>query len=208
MYHHHRMSRGNAIPQSTRDFLSLPEESKRARILSSSAVSQINKQDAQGTPTSSLYSFEPEVISESEERERITALAQRDFLIKSYGMLEQIYMAMKRNGTLRPADEKKYGLYGRLGHANTSHSTCSSSHSLHHRQTGHLDATQIAADQCQRCSLKGNEVTALPPTENFICSQRDPALSVFVLFKTFYAPYETAIDIQRSMCMCVRERRK
>lgn len=89
------------------------------------------------------------------------ALAQRDFLIKSYGMLEQIYVAMRRNGMLRPADERKYGLYGRLGlHANTNHDTCSSSHKPHHRQNDHLNATQPAADtQCPRCSLRRNEVT-------------------------------------------------
>ncbi|XP_015177125.1 PREDICTED: tubulin polyglutamylase TTLL13P-like [Polistes dominula] len=61
-----------------------------------------------------LSSFEPEIISESEERERITALVQRDFLLRSYGILEQIYMAMKQNGTLRDKDVKKYGLYGKL----------------------------------------------------------------------------------------------
>ncbi|XP_014484369.1 PREDICTED: tubulin polyglutamylase TTLL13-like [Dinoponera quadriceps] len=122
----------------------------------------INKQDTQGAPTgsssssSTLYSFEPEIISESEERERITALAQRDFLIKSYGMLEQIYTAMKRNGTLRPADERKYGLYGRLGHA--SQSACIfPSRGFHHRRNGHLDGTQIAAVQCQQCSLREND---------------------------------------------------
>lgn len=121
---------------------------------------QINKQDVgQGSPPSALYSFEPEIISESEERERVTALAQRDFLIKSYGMLEQIYMAMKRNGTLRPADERKYGLYGRLGlQANANHSTNSSSHRLHHRPNGHLDAARATADQCL-CSARENEVT-------------------------------------------------
>ncbi|KAI4497308.1 hypothetical protein M0802_007555 [Mischocyttarus mexicanus] len=61
-----------------------------------------------------LSSFEPEIISESEERERITALVQRDFLLRSYGILEQIYMAMKQNGTLRDKDVKKYGIYKRL----------------------------------------------------------------------------------------------
>ncbi|XP_043487755.1 tubulin polyglutamylase TTLL13P-like [Polistes fuscatus] len=61
-----------------------------------------------------LSSFEPEIISESEERERVTALIQRDFLLRSYGILEQIYMAMKQNGTLRDKDVKKYGIYGRL----------------------------------------------------------------------------------------------
>lgn len=133
---------------------------EKASTLSSSLFSQINKQDAEGSPTNALYSFEPEIISESEEKERITALAQRDFLIKSYGLLEQIYVAMKRNGMLRPADERKYGLYSRLGlHANTNRSTCSSSHKSHHRQNGHLDATKATTNQCPQCFLRVNEVS-------------------------------------------------
>ena len=132
-----------------------PGKSKHIIIV---AFSQINKQDAERSTT--LYSFEPEIISESEERKRVTALAQRDFLIKSYGLLEQIYIAMKRNGILRPADEKKYGLYGRLGlHANTNHSTCSSSHKSHHHQNDHLDTTQAVANQCPHYSLRVNEVS-------------------------------------------------
>ncbi|XP_071643171.1 tubulin polyglutamylase TTLL13-like isoform X2 [Temnothorax longispinosus] len=141
-------------PESSNAPKKLQEKSKSAGVMRKI----INKQDAQGSPTNALYSFEPEIISESEERERITALAQRDFLIKSYGMLEQIYVAMKRNGMLRPADERKYGLYGRLGlQANTSHSTCSSSHKPDNRQNGHLNATQPAVDQCLQCSLRKNE---------------------------------------------------
>ncbi|CAB3244570.1 unnamed protein product [Arctia plantaginis] len=61
-----------------------------------------------------LCSFEPDPIVEKEERERVNLLAQRDFLIRSYGMLEQIYLVMKKMGTLRPEDERKYGVYGRL----------------------------------------------------------------------------------------------
>ncbi|KAJ0175179.1 hypothetical protein K1T71_009320 [Dendrolimus kikuchii] len=61
-----------------------------------------------------LCSFEPDPIIEKEERERVNLLAQRDFLIRSYGMLEQIYLVMKKMGTLRPEDERKYGVYGRL----------------------------------------------------------------------------------------------
>lgn len=149
------MNRTEGLPSSK-------ERSKKwASVLYLLAFSQINKQDAQGSATNTLYSFEPEIISESEERERITALAQRDFLIKSYGMLEQIYMAMKKNGTLRPADERKYGLYGRLGqHANTNDSTCSSSaHQRRHcHQNNCTHATQLTTDQCIQCSLKGNNV--------------------------------------------------
>lgn len=157
---------------------------ERISMLSSWLSSQINKQDAQGSST--LYSFEPEIISESEERERIAALVQRDFLIKSYGMLEQIYVAMKKNGMLRPADERKYGLYGRLGlHANTNHGTCFSSHKPHHLQNGHLDATQTAANQYPRCSLRGTEVTifsieTLITLENHKCRYKsDFARQVF-----------------------------
>ncbi|KAJ8718442.1 hypothetical protein PYW08_002679 [Mythimna loreyi] len=65
-------------------------------------------------PAYVLCSFEPDPIVEKEERERINLLAQRDFLIRSYGMLEQIYLVMKKMGTLRPEDERKYGVYGRL----------------------------------------------------------------------------------------------
>ncbi|XP_019885586.2 tubulin polyglutamylase ttll6 [Camponotus floridanus] len=125
------------------------EKSKSAGVLRKN----INKQDAQGFSTNTLYSFEPEIISESEERERITALAQRDFLIKSYGILEQIYMAMKKNGTLRPADERKYGLYGRLGqHANNNSMCSSAQHHLHRHQNN----CTLSTDQCIQCPLKGN----------------------------------------------------
>ncbi|XP_011686718.1 PREDICTED: tubulin polyglutamylase TTLL13-like isoform X2 [Wasmannia auropunctata] len=155
-------------PESSNASRKLQEKSKSAGV----TKKNINKQDAQGSPTSALYSFEPEIISESEERERITALAQRDFLIKSYGMLEQIYVAMRRNGMLRPADERKYGLYGRLGlHANTSHSTRCPSHKSH-RQNGHLDVTQLTADQCLRCFLKRDEHKSVNHQREFKNSKR------------------------------------
>ncbi|XP_012136679.2 tubulin polyglutamylase TTLL13-like isoform X2 [Megachile rotundata] len=90
------------------------QERSKSAIVAKRNLSNVKKQTNSATNTS--HSFEPEIICESEERERVTSLAQRDFLIKSYGMLEQIYMAMKKNGTLRAVDEKKYGLYGRLGY--------------------------------------------------------------------------------------------
>ncbi|XP_075979863.1 tubulin polyglutamylase TTLL13-like isoform X2 [Anticarsia gemmatalis] len=70
-----------------------------------------------------LCSFEPDPIVEKEERERVNLLAQRDFLIRSYGMLEQIYLVMKKMGTLRPEDERKYGVYGRLSVVSNSPKT-------------------------------------------------------------------------------------
>ena len=41
-------------------------------------------------PAYVLCSYEPDPIVEKEERERVNLLAQRDFLIRSYGMLEQV----------------------------------------------------------------------------------------------------------------------
>ena len=38
-------------------------------------------------------------------------MSHRDFLIKSYGIVEQIYLSMKRNGVLRTSDEKRYAHY-------------------------------------------------------------------------------------------------
>ncbi|XP_051162102.1 tubulin polyglutamylase TTLL13-like isoform X2 [Leptopilina boulardi] len=72
---------------------------------------QVKKSTSPSTSVNKLYSFRPEIISASEERERIAAMAHRDFLIKSYGMLEKIYLSMKKNGILRIADEKKYSFY-------------------------------------------------------------------------------------------------
>lgn len=170
------------------EFFLFGEKSKHISII---AFSQINKQDVQkSSETKALYSFEPEIISESEERERITALAQRDFLIKSYGMLEQIYVAMKRNGMLRPADERKYGLYGRLRlQASTNHSTCSASHKPHHRQNGHLDATQPAAEQCLQCLFRENEVTISLSMGTLLISENLIQIQIRFYVTNFYAFY-------------------
>ncbi|XP_068970574.1 tubulin polyglutamylase TTLL13 isoform X4 [Bombus flavifrons] len=111
------------------------------------------------------HSFEPEIICESEERERVTALAQRDFLIKSYGMLEQIYMAMKKNGTLRAIDEKKYGLYGKLGYADsTSKSASICRHKCHlHQHSGMETRYEPWTSQSPQFCLKGKV-----PDNNFL----------------------------------------
>lgn len=61
--------------------------------------------------TSSLTnSFEPQLIVESEEKERLMMLAHRDFLVKSYGLVDHVYLLLKKNGVLRPIDEKKYNM--------------------------------------------------------------------------------------------------
>lgn len=60
------------------------------------------------SPAIKRNSFEPQMIIEAEEKERVNKLAQRDFLVRSFGLLEYVYHSMKLNGTLRPQDEKKY----------------------------------------------------------------------------------------------------
>ncbi|XP_022129842.2 tubulin polyglutamylase TTLL13-like isoform X1 [Pieris rapae] len=85
------------------------------KLTAKSSIQQvINVEEKEPKPTYVLCSYEPDPIIEKEERERVNLLAQRDFLIRSYGMLEQIYLVMKKMGTLRPEDERKYGVYGRL----------------------------------------------------------------------------------------------
>ncbi|KAJ8714517.1 hypothetical protein PYW07_002742 [Mythimna separata] len=88
------------------------DKDKDKKLTAKSSPSQ--QPVAEVKPAYVLCSFEPDPIVEKEERERINLLAQRDFLIRSYGMLEQIYLVMKKMGTLRPEDERKYGVYGRL----------------------------------------------------------------------------------------------
>ncbi|XP_045484424.1 tubulin polyglutamylase TTLL13-like isoform X2 [Pieris rapae] len=82
------------------------------KLTAKSSIQQVEEKEPK--PTYVLCSYEPDPIIEKEERERVNLLAQRDFLIRSYGMLEQIYLVMKKMGTLRPEDERKYGVYGRL----------------------------------------------------------------------------------------------
>ncbi|XP_050349755.1 tubulin polyglutamylase TTLL13-like isoform X1 [Nymphalis io] len=82
--------------------------------LAQQSITTIDGKNKEPKPPYVLCSYEPDPIVEKEERERVNLLAQRDFLIRSYGMLEQIYLVMKKMGTLRPEDERKYGVYGRL----------------------------------------------------------------------------------------------
>ncbi|CAG9856892.1 unnamed protein product [Phyllotreta striolata] len=62
-------------------------------------------------------SFEPQIIVEIEEKERLQKLAQRDYLVRSQGILELIYFSMKKNNILRPQDERKYALFDKIRQA-------------------------------------------------------------------------------------------
>ncbi|CAH0687829.1 unnamed protein product [Spodoptera exigua] len=90
------------------------KDDKDKKLSNKPSLSQQPVPEKEIKPPYVLCSFEPDPIVEKEERERVNLLAQRDFLIRSYGMLEQIYLVMKKMGTLRPEDERKYGVYGRL----------------------------------------------------------------------------------------------
>lgn len=62
-------------------------------------------------------SFDPETIVEYEEKERLQRLEQRDFLVRSQGILELIYFSMKKNNILRPQDERKYAILDKIRQA-------------------------------------------------------------------------------------------
>lgn len=59
-------------------------------------------------PVSSKGSFEPQMIVEAEEKERLQRLHHRDYLVRSSGLLEHVYIGLKINGVLRPQDERKF----------------------------------------------------------------------------------------------------
>ena len=65
-------------------------------------------------PLSVMSSSEPQMIVESEERDRLQRLAQREYLIRSHGILEHVYFSMKKNGNLRPRDEKKFAIFDKI----------------------------------------------------------------------------------------------
>lgn len=64
-------------------------------------------------------SFQPQMIIESEERERLQRLAQREYLIRSSGIVECAYFLMKKMGSLRPQDEKKFSIFEKIRNAQT-----------------------------------------------------------------------------------------
>lgn len=74
-------------------------------------------------------------------------------------MLEQIYMAMKKNGTLRAIDEKKYGLYGRLGYTdNISRSASICRHKCHIHSSGIETRYEPWINQSSQFCLKASKV--------------------------------------------------
>ncbi|XP_039432083.1 tubulin polyglutamylase TTLL13-like isoform X2 [Culex pipiens pallens] len=52
--------------------------------------------------------YSPDVILDYEERERIALLAQRDFLIRTCGLVQNIYLNFNRQKLLTMSDQRKY----------------------------------------------------------------------------------------------------
>ncbi|XP_022919719.1 tubulin polyglutamylase ttll6-like [Onthophagus taurus] len=75
---------------------------------------QVPNLKLQPSPRFTINSFEPQMIVEAEEKERLMRLSQRDYLVRSNGLLEYVYFSMKVNGTLRPQDERKYAIYDKI----------------------------------------------------------------------------------------------
>ena len=95
------------------------EELKRIPLLKHKRDSVSNEVPSPLRPNSVVSavvknSFEPQMIVESEEKERLLRLSQRDYLVRSNGLLEYLYFSMKLNGHLRPQDERKYAIYDKI----------------------------------------------------------------------------------------------
>lgn len=64
--------------------------------------------------TNTKNSFQPQQIIEAEEKDRLKRLAQRDYLLRSHGILEHVYFSLKKNKVLRPQDDRKYAIFEKL----------------------------------------------------------------------------------------------
>ncbi|XP_060524336.1 tubulin polyglutamylase ttll6-like [Cylas formicarius] len=62
-------------------------------------------------------SFEPQPIIESEEKERLRGLAEREHLLKSHGIVELVYFSLKQNKAIRPEDARKYCIFEKFRNA-------------------------------------------------------------------------------------------
>ncbi|CAG9769236.1 unnamed protein product [Ceutorhynchus assimilis] len=65
-------------------------------------------------PSNRNCSYLPQQIIESEEKERLKRLAQRDYLLRSHGILEHVYFSLKKNKALRPQDDRKYAIFEKM----------------------------------------------------------------------------------------------
>ncbi|RVE52647.1 hypothetical protein evm_002766 [Chilo suppressalis] len=74
------------------------KEDKDKKLTAKPSLAQQPVVEKEPKPSYVLYSYEPDPIVEKEERERINLLAQRDFLIRSYGMLEQVSRCIRNGG--------------------------------------------------------------------------------------------------------------
>lgn len=72
-----------------------------------------SKQSLPPIPFALRCSFQPQLIMETDEKERLERLAQRDFLIRSYSMVEHVYFSLKKNGVLKPQDDRKFAVYSK-----------------------------------------------------------------------------------------------
>ncbi|XP_030767601.1 tubulin polyglutamylase ttll6-like [Sitophilus oryzae] len=98
----------------------------RSQSLSQSTTSRsVSRSSKIISPVSSVMtksvahrnSFDPQPINESEEKERLKGMAQRDYLLRSHGILEVIYFSMKRNKVLRAHDDRKYAIFEKIRNA-------------------------------------------------------------------------------------------
>ncbi|XP_055639661.1 tubulin polyglutamylase TTLL13-like isoform X2 [Toxorhynchites rutilus septentrionalis] len=70
------------------------------------AKKQMKKRKPKVIPKKDDYS--PDYIPDYEERERLALLAQRDFLIRTCGLVQNIYLNFNRNKLLTVSDQRKY----------------------------------------------------------------------------------------------------
>ncbi|KAK9881051.1 hypothetical protein WA026_014395 [Henosepilachna vigintioctopunctata] len=105
-----KLEASKRVSPTIRPYTKKPEQLSR----SNSRISHQFSTSASGS------SFEPQMIVEAEERDRLQRLAQRDYLIRSQGILEHVYFSMKQNGILRQQDQRKFAIFEKIRSASES----------------------------------------------------------------------------------------
>uniref|UniRef100_A0A182MUV6 Uncharacterized protein n=1 Tax=Anopheles culicifacies TaxID=139723 RepID=A0A182MUV6_9DIPT len=131
------------------------------------AKKKIRKRKVSTKVTKKHDEFTPDQIADFEERERMALLGQRDFLIRTCGLVQNIYINFHRNKLLTDSDRRKYKeTYAKLitnDHLQQSEASPLSSHTF---STIHSTSTVAGSTSTGGYAYSGITTTCLPSLQN------------------------------------------
>ncbi|XP_073977958.1 tubulin polyglutamylase ttll6-like isoform X3 [Rhodnius prolixus] len=106
------------VTKKDKDELQTKQDSKTQTKISK--LKDSNKLSCSKNDLSGYSSYDPVVINEVEEEERLADMKKREQLIYNHGVLEKIYNGFKSAGRLQLEDEIRYGRHNNWYHSNTN----------------------------------------------------------------------------------------